>query len=334
MRREMVFSVIDTPVEKFTQITFHGGQQRIFAEGPIDAAAPERFQRFVRDLGITWAKVHFDSPGGNLMAGLALGHAIRDLQFDTAVEAKHWEYGNPPAALCASAAAYAFAGGKHRFYNEDAGSLGVHQFHDGKHNQGDFGVAQQVSGSIVAYLHQMGVDARVFSLAASTSSSDMIWLSGVEAVSLGFANNGTDATTAEIKVKEGQMYLRLEQRHHNVTARVLLFPAPDGFAVVAGIVTSKELSEMKTLSPARNYLELDWNEFLPADGSQGLYVDDCTIWVTRALPEEMIAAFMRSETVGIWLENGGPMRWGAMMDLVPVQSAISDFVDGCRASAS
>lgn len=333
MRREMQFSLIETPIETFTQITFHGGQHRIFAEGTIDPGAPERLRAFVRDRGIKWAKVHFDSPGGSLVAGLRLGHLIRGLRFDTAVQSKAWDYGDPPVALCASAAAYAFAGGIHRFYNEEAGALGVHQFHDGNRNQGDLGLAQQVSGDIVSYLHEMGVDARVFSLAASTGSSDMIWLTGADAAQLRFANNGTHPTTAEIKVREGHMYLRLEQIHHNVTARILIHPGVDNFAVTAGIVTTKELTATKALAPTRNYLELDWDELLPLEGPEGVYAEDCTIWITRSISIDMMTTLLRSETMGIWLENGGPMRWGAMIDLAPVRSAITDFVDGCRASA-
>lgn len=55
-----------------------GNAWTIFAEGPIDPGASARFKRIIADNKIPpLSLVHFNSPGGNLLAGMELGRLIR-----------------------------------------------------------------------------------------------------------------------------------------------------------------------------------------------------------------------------------------------------------------
>jgi hypothetical protein len=326
----MTFSVIETEEERAVKAIMQGGQVRIFAQGPIDAAAAERFRAFVREKGIGWARIELDSPGGSLLGGVQLGEAIRELGFDTGVEARGWEYGQPAAAICASACAYAFGGGVSRFVSDQAGRLGIHQFTDGDDNQGDLGEAQLISGALVDYLQEMGVDASAFAIASTAASSDMVWLTAEQAVGLRLANNGTRGTTAEIKLTEGRPYLRLEQVHHDVTSRLILFCESGQVSVGAGIVTSPESSRAHASEAARSYLEFDAQEVLAVAGEAGAEASDSTLWLYRDLSARQLEALRATTILGIWVENGGPMRWGAMMDLKPVQPNLAYFVENCR----
>lgn len=325
----MNFSTIDTTEEKFAQIVLRGGEVRIFATGEIKEGTADEFKRFVRQRGILNAKVHFNSQGGSLIGGLRLGAAIRDLGFDTEVQAKEWEYGYPPSALCASACAYAFAGGMNRFYSDSAGRLGLHQFYLTDGSVADLGQAQSISGVLVAYLQRMGVNPTAFALASMTKSSEMLWLSAKEAEAVGLANNGTQPTTAEIKIVDGRSYLRLEQEHHNVTARVLLTCVPDGVSVLAGIVTNPIVTAEHDGWQHRSYYELDGSERFVVRGG-GTQAKDSVLWIDRDISNSDAQQLLRTATLGIWVENGGPMRWGAMMDLKAVHDRINYYLENCR----
>ncbi len=162
----------------------HGDTTRIYAEGEITATSAGELEQFVRANHIESGMVLLNSPGGSLMGGVALGNAIRKLGFDTGI-ATYAHGGMVTSGICASACAYAFAGGRGRYYSGGATRLGVHQFHSQGYDI-DSGTSQEVSGILVAYLQRMGVDASAFSASASVQPNDILWLSAAEASRLHF----------------------------------------------------------------------------------------------------------------------------------------------------
>lgn len=306
----------------------HSGQFQVYAFGDVEDDDAERLRVFAREKGIDWARVHFNSPGGSVFGGLELGEAIRALKFDTGVGSGPHLAGERVSAICASAAAYAFAGGINRFFEGDEGLLGIHRFYGDQALSAD--TSQIISGMIVSYLRRMGVDPTVFSLACEADANGMVWLSGADAQELGFANNGTHPTTSEIKVNKGTHYLKLEQRHHNVTSRVLLFAEGGEFEMLAGIVTSQQAALEHSVA-LRSYLEIDGQRALCVEGG-GVSADDCTIWLERTLDYQTVRRISEANVVEIWTENGGPFRWGTTMDISPVREKLFDFVENCSAS--
>jgi hypothetical protein len=325
----MQFSIINTEVERFKQIVLEGGQVRIFAVGDIEANTADKFRAFVTTHNIKDAKVHFNSPGGSLTGGLRLGELIRDLGFDTTVQAEGWEYGNPPSAICASACAYAFAGGVSRFYTESAGRLGLHQFSLPDSKLGDLRMAQDMSGVLAAYLEKMGVKPMAFVAASTTDSAQMLWLTSKDAEEVGLANNGILPTTAEIKLANGIPYLRLEQVQYNVTARVILTCYEHRYSILGGIVTNPDNAEWMSNWQHRAYLEFDNDEKYVKSGVGSSKASDSTLWIDRDVSVEDAHRLLTTKTLGMWVENGGPMRRGAMIDLVPVHDKIDYYLKNC-----
>lgn len=115
--------------------------------------------------------VVFNSPGGNVKAALELGHTIRELKLDTV---------QPRFLDCASACAFAFMGGLHRF--AEPGAIGMHRSSLGKSSLGvrpeDAVTAIQLhTAEIMTFMTQMGVDPSLLQLALQYDASDVRYLS-------------------------------------------------------------------------------------------------------------------------------------------------------------
>lgn len=120
-------------------------------------------------------EIDFNSPGGSLAAGIALGEAIRKHKYRTAVAATApdgFGWFKQVPGKCASACAFAFLGGRTR--QALGGEIGVHQFYRDMalrdpnakvFNALDLSAEQFVSALIIDYVYRMGVDPRFASLA-------------------------------------------------------------------------------------------------------------------------------------------------------------------------
>ena len=162
----------------------------IAAEGKITERTPDDFKAFL----IQWnnnlqghgAVIHFNSPGGNLIAGMQLGELIRKGKFATDINTTIPMAADPDHAnetrpgQCMSACAYAFLGGINR--SAKPGDLGFHQFFIppaadaalAPPRAGDeSSSAQMLVGLVAIYLKEMDIDPEVLFLASSTSSADI-----------------------------------------------------------------------------------------------------------------------------------------------------------------
>jgi hypothetical protein len=165
-----------------------GSCEWIAAEGPFTERTPEDLETFLKTFNASgWFSpdgvltVRLNSNGGNLMAGLRLGEAIRAHKLNTEVaRTVDNSFGKQETAQggCYSACAYAFLGGVNRIARP--GSLGFHQFvnHHAsvdetlKANDGQS--AQKMMGWLVIYLQKMSVDPTLLSLAASAEPTDLL----------------------------------------------------------------------------------------------------------------------------------------------------------------
>ena len=176
----------DTSEQRRITETIYQGRTQIYVSGEISEDSAQLLRFFVLRHAIRRATVHLDSPGGSLMGGIELGRTIRNLGFDTSV-------GSGSAlvrhGLCASACAYAFAGGIHRYYSGESAQIGVHRF-SARGGAMNSDASQLASGLIVSYLEQMGVSSELFSLATFASSEEIIWLSEGDAERLRLSTGG------------------------------------------------------------------------------------------------------------------------------------------------
>ena len=146
---------------------------RIYAEGQIQPDTPDRLVAFVRqhrrDLPPS-PTVSIDSLGGNMLAGMKLGQAIRDFGFDTEILG---------GQTCASACVLAFLGGVERSFNSEVAGgetrLGVHQFSSASGNVGD-GLTQVTVVAVASFIESMGVDRKLLDVASLVPPSSIYWL--------------------------------------------------------------------------------------------------------------------------------------------------------------
>lgn len=315
----------ETEGDRFYRILAEGGRRVVFAEGEIEVGDADRLEQFLAAEGIDAGMIVFDSPGGSLLEGLKLGRKIRELRHDTGIEAKE---GGP--AICASACAYAFAGGINRYYSEESGRLGIHQFYGGKDEPGAERQAQEISGLLVAYLTSMGVDALAFSVSTQAGAEEMVWLSEADATDLGFANNGVQPTWAELKMSGMRPYLKIEQERREGHGRVLFLCGDGQLHIMAGVVTDPDQSAFHSSISVRSYIELDGQEFL-VKRAGGTSATDSVLWLERELDLRTVQAMLRASKLDIWTEGGGAVRWGGGVDLAPVRQKIREYAVACLA---
>ena len=326
----MKFWIASDPATRMSNKLLHGGDY-IYAEGEISQGSAEQFAAFVQREGIKNARVLFNSPGGSLMEGIKLGRVIRALGFDTGIGVYSRDF-DPNAnsqSICASACAYSFAGGVNRFLDESSGRLGLHQFYGNTTEDVTGEMAQQVSGLLVTYLDQMGVDARAFAISTTANRDGMVWLNPEDARTLRFANNGSELPTAEIKLTDMQPYLRIQQNHHNVTTRVLFLCYGQKMAVQYGIVTEPTTAAMFAQNQKRSYFELDNSEFMVVEGPSGANAQDSTTWLERDLTPSQVRQIVSANRMDAWIDGFGAVRYGAPLDLPTVREKIAEFAQQC-----
>lgn len=327
----MTFTSETDSQKRWAQKVVGGGVEDIYAEGDITEGTTDRLLAFIQRNQIQAAKIHFNSPGGSLIEGMNLGRAIRSLQFFTTVGVYQIKYdpGADTKSICASACAYAFAGGTSRFLSKYTGKLGIHQFYSESATGTPGEIVQQISGLIVAYLAEMGVDAKAFTISTIADRNGMIWLTPEEALSLRFANNGSSPPIAEIKLLGMTPYLRVQQDHSDVTTRVLFNCANRQIYMQFGIVTDQESSRMFASNQKRSYLELDNKDFLVAPGRTGAIANGSVVWIARSMTPAALLQFIHATNVGGWIDGFGSVRYGATLEMPTVRAKIAEFAKQC-----
>ena len=212
----------DAPMT-FSRATSKGNSNTsvwIAATGIIQPDTPDRFRAFLNenDGSAGGNQLVLHSPGGNLSAGLELGRLFRKAGLTTHIgrtERTQESYNSPcdtwydgvEPGICASSCAYAFLGGEVRFvespyYPTNGGSLGFHQFYSGGEDNSDLvtaeqaaqirsstlSVAQAITGQILMYAVEMGIDPRVVAFASSTPSKDLYFPTADEIDELNIAS--------------------------------------------------------------------------------------------------------------------------------------------------
>lgn len=164
----------------------------IVADGVITENTPADFEKYLKENEQYPSQILFNSDGGNLLAGLALGKRIRELKFNTFV-GQWFPEGNydgqpMPETSCYSACAYAFLGGVIRRTSPNA-QIGFHQFYypptipasaTSTAANETLATSQALSGVIISYLVFMGVDAALFVEASQKLGNDVFVPSSAE----------------------------------------------------------------------------------------------------------------------------------------------------------
>jgi hypothetical protein len=189
-------------------------------KGPFKQIPPNCSKKFLQREKITTSStVRFNSPGGNLLAGIKLGEAIRSAGLFTAVgktvgEQTSFDPGTIEEkrsdvrdGICASACVYAFVGGKTRFAHKS--KIGIHQFYDPHAaddplaktaSSVDRSRDQLLAGILLEYIIRMGIDPKLVSLASTIPPwQDMMWLNSQELIDLRIDNSEMSFTPLSVE---------------------------------------------------------------------------------------------------------------------------------------
>ena len=151
----------------------------ILAEGIIQPETVDKFKDFLKKNEYYGDTVCFNSIGGNLEGGIALGREIRKRGFDTCI-LNYYTSENYDGevtiyaenSVCLSACVYAFLGGVNREIEPNA-KFGVHQISGQQGNVGD-SATQLALAEISAYLDEMGIDRRLLDIASKIPANEEI----------------------------------------------------------------------------------------------------------------------------------------------------------------
>lgn len=162
----------------------------VFLDGEFDRAAPARLARFVVEQEISRASVYFNSPGGSLVAAMAIGRLLREQRFSAHVGRRGADLRKPEGGVCYSACPFAYAGGSRRFLDGDS-VLGIHRAANRVPMPDEGAFEQRVAAEATTYLRAMGVSTRLFRMMQTTPHDSIRLLSREEAVRLGLVNATT-----------------------------------------------------------------------------------------------------------------------------------------------
>ncbi len=153
---------------EFQKVAIPGGQfDLITVVGDLVPGDDKRFIEFA--LGAANAIVAFQSPGGNLVAGIEIGKAIRLKGFSTLV---------PDGTQCASACALAWLGGHVRFMGRGA-KVGFHAVYT--NDNGQVTVSSAGNALVGAYLNQLGLSNSAIMYITEASPNEIQWLTFADA---------------------------------------------------------------------------------------------------------------------------------------------------------
>ena len=164
---------------EFSKTSTNGGPDIIAIVGDFALGDEKKFINAA--LSSESALVVFQSPGGNLFAGIEIGKAIHLKGFATLV---------PDGIQCASACALAWLGGRVRLMSDTA-RVGFHAVYTA--NDGQPSVSSTGNALVGAYLNQLGLPTSAVVYITEAPPEGMRWLSFADA-----QHFGIDVRRAEI----------------------------------------------------------------------------------------------------------------------------------------
>jgi hypothetical protein len=157
----------------------------VYVDGTITKDIADQLSEMAS--GIDAPAIYLNSPGGDLQEALRIGRIIRASGLMTKIGTLEGveidEFGRPSDfpknGRCESACAYAFMGGQERRLG--SGRLGLHRFYSTERGLTS-DETQFLSGLLVEYMVEMGIDARLFLAASKEGAEGMYYVSEAEAL--------------------------------------------------------------------------------------------------------------------------------------------------------
>ncbi len=309
----------------------------IYASGVIDPDAPSRFQALdAADKLPVGSFVLFDSPGGNLMAGMDLGREIRADGLYTYVNAYNGmdNTGVPESksSLCASACALAFLGGKFRFIDDNS-VYAVHRFYfPGNVDQGT-DAAQIISAAVVQYMRDMDIDPQLFTLMTEAGETEVVIPTRQQLVDFNVVNNGAEKPIWSIESIPQGLYLKGEQETVWGDNKLLFLCGRGGSMLLTAIFPARGRQALISGEHADGLL-LD-GQVVPTPPGVATFAgfNQGNAILTIGLDRSLIKKLLASKSVGVSMQFAydAPVFDGvADIDFTDGFRKIGGFLETCR----
>ncbi len=162
----------------------------IYLDGEIETGADTRLAQLLAEHGISTASVYFNSPGGSLLAGMAIGRLLREKGFATSVGKRTADPRRPAPGVCYSACPFAYAGGKFRTL-EEGSVLGLHRAENRVPVPDEAAFERRVRNDATRYVIEMGVSVELVTLMAEVPYPEMRLITREEAERFGLVTSMT-----------------------------------------------------------------------------------------------------------------------------------------------
>jgi len=317
-----------------TQVAL-GPHWTVYLDGIIDDDAAERFAEEIAKNGVNQGDVFLNSPGGNLLAGMKLGRLIRKHGLITHIAKETIGTQRGATGECLSACVFAFVGGYYRFQTRDS-MIGVHRFSRLSPSTADLDLAQMVSGTITAYLSEMGVDIALFELMSRVGKDEIYLLPPTEAKRLRVVNNGilpaewTIEAIDGTKSFDGTLYLRGVQETLVGTGKAI-FLCAKGKVFFEPMYEAGKNAKLIADSAIRHSIRFD-NQFIPLDTPvQPLTVSNGYVGAVFSLKSEHLARIGNAQSIGYAAYGLNPdLFWGFTVEATGAEERIRGFLKSCR----
>ena len=181
----------------------------IYASGPIDVDAGNRFRKYLNDNRVPpHSFVYLDSRGGSVVGGINLGRVFREYNLE--VDVGRHSSGQTQQGECFSACALAFLGGEFRYLKKGS-RYGVHRFSFPNDASTNIDVTQVLFAAIAEYVRSMDVDPSLLGLSAITASEDMAEPSASQLLEWRVINNGFSSPKWTLESVPEGVYLKGER---------------------------------------------------------------------------------------------------------------------------
>jgi hypothetical protein len=301
----------------------------IFLDGEIDSGADARFNAGVEKLHGDRANVYFNSPGGNLFAGLNLGETIRKHGFSTYIGRRAEGMRLPRPAECLSACTFAYLGGVYR-YADPKSRYGMHRATTAANSSADFDVGHLMTGRVAQYVHEMGGDESLVTIYESVSKDNIFILSPQEMVKLKVVNNGRLPADWSVKSNESGPYLLGMQQTAAYGLAKAEFSCKQGGVVFLSIYEAPKIAEEVAKGTFMHSLLLD-NKVVPLPTPQA-FNDKGYINAVIPLTDAQARLLERVKQVGhaMRVAREAPTYVGYKIDIdAGARRQIVGFVEDC-----
>jgi len=325
---KLMFDFVSTsePYEVFGNVWY------IYANGVIDEDAPHRLAAEIAKRQIpNRSFIYFDSPGGNLTAGMELGRLIRARRFTTFIGTKrsepidetgkaiakaiglkfeedpnyfrHMALFETRPGICMSACALTFLGGPFRFL-PDGSIYGVHRFYSNHPDTLDSDSTQIISASVVRYIQDMGVDPQLFTDMTTAGRDDINILSASRLIALHVVNNGKSPTVWSVESTGYGIYLKGQRDTVWGLGKLLLRCGSQKAPLIATAIFDPWGRQEEIVAMPVTLFYIDGTPTrIPQESVMGPLLNNGWINIAFRLNPKMIAKLKSSKSVGLAVQK-------------------------------